>query len=87
LSGRDGKFAYIKKKNWQEAVKHCFKKDPVICPECGTAMKSDVVFSFQAQQAIEALVKTSLTKVSLFMKKQFGMRIGKCLNIHQWVSA
>lgn len=64
------KLAYIEKKTWREAVKRSFDKDPVLCPECGREMLPDVVYSFQARDAVERLIKTHFLRKGYFRPRK-----------------
>jgi len=66
----DEKLAYIEKKTWREAVKRSFDKDPVQCPECGREMIGDVVYSFQAKDAVDRLIKTHYLKKGYFRPRK-----------------
>jgi len=57
-SNVDNKLKEIKRDTWAMAVENSFESKPELCPECGTAMIKDVVYSFYADKALKSLIKT-----------------------------
>jgi hypothetical protein len=43
---------------WAKAIEISFNKKPEICPDSGTLMMPDTIYSFSADREIERLVKT-----------------------------
>lgn len=52
------KMQRIKKDTWALAVKHCFNKDPELCPKCRIPMLRTTVFSYQAVREAKKLWRT-----------------------------
>lgn len=46
------------RRTWAKAVKHCFERNPEICPECNTLMVLDVVYSFHSEKIFKKLLST-----------------------------
>ena len=43
---------------WAKAIEISFNKKPENCPDCGTRMVPDTIYSFSADKEIKKLVKT-----------------------------
>jgi len=54
----DKKLDENERRTWAKAVKHCFERNPEICPECNTLMVLDVVYSFHSEKIFKKLLST-----------------------------
>jgi hypothetical protein len=54
----DQKLKDIEKSMWSKAIEISFNKKPENCPDCGTLMLPDTIYSFSADSEIKKLVKT-----------------------------
>jgi len=54
----DQKLKDIEKTMWAKAFEISFNKKPENCPDCGTRMVPDTIYSFSADKEIKKLVKT-----------------------------
>jgi len=64
------KLRTMERRTWAKAVERSFNKNPEKCPECGSFMSKETVFSFFADREMNKLVKTHMIVKGYFKPRK-----------------